>query len=267
MIFRFTGVLPVLLLLAACAGLQLPGAVTGSGGATGSGGTGSGGAETAPGANAPGQPPDMTNLPVAQKLAPGTLILEGTENAVTAQQAKALLPLWKAARALSRDASAATGEVDGLYQQIEEAMTPAQAQAIKDMSISREEIQALMEQYDLRAQVMIGPNASGTPAARSQNGQNGGAGNADGGVVRQFPQGGGGNAGGEMGGPGVIMGGPPAVFEDGTGPNFQGTPRVQGTPGAGPGNRTFRGGFNAMFIDPLITLLQERSGAANEQQK
>ena len=49
----------------------------------------------------------------------GTFKLEGTDNAVTADQAAKLLPLWQVYKDLSASTSAAQEEVDALAEQIQ----------------------------------------------------------------------------------------------------------------------------------------------------
>ncbi len=237
--------LPLVLILAACAGLKLPG--TSSGASSGSGAT------PQPGQNQPGQPPNMTNQPIEQKLALGTLRLEGTENAVDTEQAKTLLPLWKAVKTLSSDSNTSAQEMDALYKQIQAAMTAGQVQAIKDMNLSQTDMQALMQKYGIQAPPVGNRNPNGTPAARTPSGGNSSGGSQNGGRDAGGP---GGGFPPDMGG----FGGPPpdAGGFGGAQPNAQGTPRARGTPGQG--GRTFRGGMNMMFVDPLIKVLQERAG-------
>ncbi len=234
--------LPLILILAACSSAQQP-ATTASSGASASSGSGT----TAQQNQAPqsqGQPPSMANQPVEQKLALGTLKLEGTGSAITAAQAKTLLPLWKAVKSLSSSSNTSAAEMSAVYKQIQDAMTAEQVQAIKDLNLSQTDLQTLMQQYGVQMPQM--PN--GTPVARSQSGSSSS----------------GGTGGGQVGDPGA--GGPPmdgGMPPDGGGfgggqPNAQGTPRAQGTPGAGRG---FRGGMNTMFIDPLIKILEQRAGA------
>lgn len=204
--------------------------------------------QQAPAQGQPGQPPDMTNQPVEQKLAIGTLKLEGTANAVTAEQAKALLPVWKAVKAMSNDANASTDEINALYTQISESMTAEQIQAIKDMTISQDDIQALMKTYNIKMPQMGQGRMAGTQTAGGTTGARDGA---------QA----GGMPGSDMGGPGAggpppdIASGMPSADQNGAAPASQRTPQV------GRWNRGFRGGFNNLFIDPLIKLLTERVGA------
>ena len=60
-------------------------------------------------------PADFSAQPVENKLAVGILKLEGTNNAVTAEEAQKLLPLWKAVRGLANDTKTTTEEMTGLY--------------------------------------------------------------------------------------------------------------------------------------------------------
>lgn len=70
------------------------------------------------------------------QLAYGTLQLEGSQNAVAAEQAKTLLPLWQAIVALSGDETTAAEELTAVQNQISEAMTPAQLEAIAALQIT-----------------------------------------------------------------------------------------------------------------------------------
>ncbi len=238
--------LPLILILSACASLKLPG-ISASSSPSGQQG------QNQPGQNQPGQPLNMANMPVEQKLAMGTLKLEGSDKAVTAEQAKTLLPLWKAVKTLNSSSNTSSQETDALYKQIEESMTADQVQAIKDMQLTPQDTQALMTKYNIQASQPQGnfptlsPQMQSTMQARRSS-RNGGNGGAQGGGPGGFPP------GGDMGGIPPDAGGFP-----GGGPqmNAQGTPAAQGTPRA---NRGFRGGMNTMFIDPLIKVLQERAG-------
>jgi hypothetical protein len=81
------------------------------------------------------------------RLALGTLALENTEQAITPEQAAELLPLWKAANSLSGADNIATEETQGLFGQIEDAMTPEQMQAIQGMDFSGENMAELASTY------------------------------------------------------------------------------------------------------------------------
>ena len=81
-------------------------------------------------------------LSVRNQLAYGTLRLEGTADAVTADQAAKLLPLWQALQALDASSTTATEETAAVQAQILSAMTPAQVSAIAAMRLTNETLQA-----------------------------------------------------------------------------------------------------------------------------
>ena len=72
----------------------------------------------------------------------GTLKLEGTANAITAEQAKALLPLWQAVVALSGTTTTAEAELTAVQNQIAEALQPAQLQAIGALQLTTTQLNA-----------------------------------------------------------------------------------------------------------------------------
>ncbi|HNB51020.1 MAG TPA: hypothetical protein PK530_03710, partial [Anaerolineales bacterium] len=82
---------------------------------------------------------------VEQKLMWGTFALEDTENAVTADQAAELIPLWKAVRSLSDSDTAADEEVSALFDQIQETMSTAQMDAINNLQLTGEDMAAIAE--------------------------------------------------------------------------------------------------------------------------
>ena len=138
--------------------------------------------------NQAGQNPG--NMPIQGMLAMGTLTLEGSENAVTAEQAKELLPLWKAVKSLSASTTTSPDELTAVYQQIQETMTEQQVQAIKDMKLSQEDTQALMKKYSIEVP-QIDPSrlatrqaSAGQNSGGAQSGGNGGfqAGGGSGGI-------------------------------------------------------------------------------------
>jgi len=76
-------------------------------------------------------------LPANSQLALGTLLLEETENAVTSEQAKALLPLWKAIQGGKLQGNA---EANAVLKQIEAKMTSEQLAAIAAMQLTMEDL-------------------------------------------------------------------------------------------------------------------------------
>ncbi len=159
------------------------------------------------------------------RLAVGTLELEGTSLAVTADQAKQLLPLWSTIKDMMSNASTTNSDLLGEYQRVESAMTADQLQAIQKMTIDQTQIQSLMQKYNIQ----VTPFA-GTP----------------------FP--------GEGGGAFPTQSPDARATRTARETQNAGTPEAgfSGTPGA----RGFGGrGFNRIFLDPLIQLLTQRAGA------
>jgi len=198
---------------------------------------------------------DLSKQPVENKLAIGILSLEGTDKAVTAEEAKNLLPLWKAVKSLSSSTSTSDSEITALYKQIEETLTAEQVQAIKDLNLSQDQMRTLLQKYGgfpagggqdgANPSDMTDEQRATLQALRrsNNNGSSGGdrpGGNGDGG----FPPGGGEFPGGQRDFPGAGQ------------PNAQ-----QGPPSPNQANRPSRAaGLNVMLADPLIKLLQERAG-------
>ena len=191
-------------------------------------------------------------LGVSDQLMLGTLLLEETEHAVTSEQAKTLLPLWQA---LQGGVTVET-EVNAVLKQIEGTMTQKQLQAIAAMQLTREDMQAWMEEQGMGGGFPE-PGAGG-PGGSGEMPSGGG----------EMPPG-----GGEMPPGGGEM--PPematrqAEFAEMTdeereaaratmqaGGGFSG-----GGPGGAPGGAP--GGRRASFLlRPLIELLEERASEA-----
>lgn len=85
-------------------------------------------------------------LSVRNQLTYGTLRLEGTANAVTADQAAKLLPLWQALQALDASSTTATEETAAVQAQIVSTMTPAQVSAIAAMRLTNAALQAYYDE-------------------------------------------------------------------------------------------------------------------------
>jgi hypothetical protein len=84
-------------------------------------------------------------LPATTQIALGTLKLDKTDNAITADQAAKLLPLWETMRVLETSDTAAKQEVDALGTQIQETMTDKQMQAITAMNLTRQDMFAVLQ--------------------------------------------------------------------------------------------------------------------------
>jgi ABC-type glycerol-3-phosphate transport system substrate-binding protein len=185
-------------------------------------------------------------LPISVQLGLGTLLLEDTELAVDPTQAAELLPLWKAARTLSESETVAEAELQAVFNQIEDTMTPEQITFIGEMQLEQEQLTQLLEDLDLplgfgrgEGFANLTPEQQATAQAARESGQFGPGGGFPGGG---FP--GGGNPGG---GPG--------------GQSFGGgnlTPEQMEARQAERGNVGAR--FALFFVDPLIELLEARAG-------
>jgi hypothetical protein len=89
--------------------------------------------------------PDAASL--RSQLAYGVIKLKDSPNAITPAQAKTMVPLWQAIIALSGDETTASEELTAVQDQITEALTPAQLQAIADLRITNAELNTFYAQY------------------------------------------------------------------------------------------------------------------------
>jgi hypothetical protein len=190
---------------------------------------------------------DQNALPVQVQLALGTLKLDGTENEVGAGLAQELLPLWKAVRTLSSSDTAAPEELEALFKQIQETMTPAQLEAIASLKLTRENMAQTAEELGLE----FGPPAGAfenlthekqaTLEARRESGQG-------------FPGGGGPGAGGPPPEGGAFSGDGPGL---GPGQGAQGsTGSDGGASGTQESSNRMRAGFGAAFYEAVIKYLE-----------
>lgn len=190
-------------------------------------------------------------MPISAQLGFGTLLLEDTEYAVTPAQAAELLPLWKAARSLSDSDTVADTEMEALFNQIEETMTPEQLSAISEMQMTGEEMGQMMEDLGISFGGGrfgdLSPEMQATAEAARESGEG-------------FPGGGfivGGGPGGGMPGGGFVEGqgpGGPGFRSENLSPEQQATMEALREERGNPGLR-----FALVFIDPLIDMLEERA--------
>jgi ABC-type phosphate/phosphonate transport system substrate-binding protein len=246
------------LVLVACAGQQQPASADQNSQAGGQSSSDNQGVPTDQSGQAAGQGTSLDS-----RLALGILEMEGTDNAITADQAKQLLPLFQQLQSdmsnfgvgnggpnatpdanATPQAPAASGanvgaNLQALDQKIEMILTTDQVQAIEQMTFSQSDIASLMQKYNIQFTPGAGQNGGSYPtqdpsqmatrqaardARQTQVAANGGTPDTSGTLV-----------------PG----------------GYSGTPGVGGF-----GGRTgFGGGYERLFLDPLITLLQQRAGA------
>jgi len=196
---------------------------------------------------------DASTMTLETKLAIGILKLEGTDNAVTAEQAKELLPLWKGVKVFSSSDTISDAEMEALDQQIQDTLTTAQLQAINAMDLSGQDMSTIAS--DLGVTMGFGPGVSSTPGSTTDQmpGSDTGFPGGDMGVPS-------GDMGGGAGGPGGMGSGAgmPSGSDMGIGGVMPGT----GTQTDGTDTTTTTTGTTAMnnpFLDVLINLLKTRA--------
>ena len=157
---------------------------------------------TACGTQAAQTAPAQGELSAESKLIVGTFKLDGTEQAVTKDQAKQLVILWQVYKEISQSDTAAQEEVDGLLKQIEGTMTDAQMQAISDLNLGQRDVMTLMQEKGLMGSLPQMSNSSSSSSSSGNNSSGGGAAMGAGGPPDM-------GAGGppDMGGGGPMMGG------------------------------------------------------------
>jgi len=88
-------------------------------------------------------------VPLQTLLILGTFKLEDTDQAIQAEQAKELLPLWQVLKNLLESETVAREEIDALVNQIAETMTAEQMQAIEAMQLTMQELGTLNSELGL----------------------------------------------------------------------------------------------------------------------
>ncbi|MEJ2708574.1 MAG: hypothetical protein P8074_13235 [Anaerolineales bacterium] len=194
-------------------------------------------------------------LSAEMQLAVGTLMLYGTENEVDPATAAQLVTLWKAARSLSESDSAAQAEIDALYKQIEETMTPARMQAISGMQITRQDMTQVFQDLGLETGNFAGrfgtltPEMQATAEAARESGQFPGGGAGFPGFEGGAPGGGFAGGGAPPGGiPGEGFPGGPGAAANANGDNTDQADRNRGSGLMGP------------LYDALIQYLEGKTG-------
>ncbi len=86
-----------------------------------------------------------SDLPNSLKMALGTFKLADSANDISAEEAAALLPLWKAVRSLGSSETVATEEIEALYIQIQETMSADQIAAIDQMELTQASMAEIAE--------------------------------------------------------------------------------------------------------------------------
>jgi hypothetical protein len=200
-----------------------------------------------------GQQRQFTASP-EMRLAIGIMKLEGTPNAVTADQAKTLLPLWKGMKALGAAGSNSTQEeVTGLDDQIKAALTPEQVKAIDAVDLSPQNMRTIFSSLGIQF-------GNGNFNRQGGTGQNGTGQTGQGGNNTNRQNGGQNFGGGNFQGGGQNFGG--GNFQGG-GQNF-GNGQNGGTRSSTPGAPRNINGARRLpqpLITAVIDLLTKKAGA------
>jgi hypothetical protein len=114
--------------------------------------------------------PSAVELTAQTKIVLGTINLEETDYAVTAKQAKELLPMVYVLQDLNDSDTVAQEEIDGLVSQIQDTMTDEQIKAIDDMSLSMRDVFELTQNNS----GSTSPSKTSSTAGASTSGPNGG---------------------------------------------------------------------------------------------
>jgi len=182
-------------------------------------------------------------LPLASKLVIGSLKLEDTDNAITAEQATELLPLWQVYQQLSTSDTAAQEEITALMEQIQETMTADQMKAINAMNLTPQDMFTVMQEQGIQ----FGGNRQQDQSSNQQN-SGGGFGPPGGGdFVRPEGGGPGGGGGGGFGGGQNLS------------PEQIATAQARRAENGGNGFRNI--GTPAPLIEALVKLLQGKAGS------
>jgi len=104
-------------------------------------------------------------LPVMNQLALGSMLLDDTGQALGAEQASTLLPLWQGVRSTLNSSTSAQAEIDALLKQIEKSMTPEQLAAIRDMQLTQADLVEYVRSNNLaRGGGQFAPGSGAGPA-------------------------------------------------------------------------------------------------------
>ena len=180
-------------------------------------------------------------LPVAPQLIIGTLKLGDTDQAVTAEQAAELLPLWQTLQVLYDSDTSANQEIESLITQIQETLTDEQIQAITAMNLTREDMFTIMQEQGTG-------NSNSSQNSGSQSGSS--SSNSSGGL----------GPGGGMPVPpdGGFPGGGPGFGPGGQGESLSPDQIATAQASRQEGSRNF---IPPMLINALIEFLQEKAAS------
>ena len=145
-------------------------------------------------------------LNAQEKLALGTIKLEGTKQAVDPKAAANLVPLWQLLFQLNSSSSSASQEVTAVVDQIKATMTPTQLSTINSMTLTQADIFSVFQQEAQANGTGGSASGGGTGSSNFTGGNRANRGGGGGNFV--FIAGAGGPGGGGPGGGGFGGGGP-----------------------------------------------------------
>ncbi len=106
------------------------------------------------------------------QLSLGAIMLDGTENAVTVEQAQTMLPLWQLYQTMMSEDTTASEELDAVLGQIEKTFTAEQLSAMESLDYSNS--MQIMAQLGLRNGLDTVDGESGERPEITQGGNPGG---------------------------------------------------------------------------------------------
>jgi len=211
------------------------------------GGVASGQSATTGAGDATSQDMETPQTPIEIQLILGTVKLDETEYAIDADQAAALLPLWKVFRSLGESETSAQVEIDAVVSQIQDTMTEDQIRTMEGMDLSMQDFAAVAEVLGIEMGFGgqfgdITPEMQATMEAMRESGQ--------------FP----GRPDGDFPGGGFVEGGRMPGGGQGFGGGFEMDPDARATAIAERGGtRGARFGMNTALLDALIKFLEAKT--------
>jgi len=188
-------------------------------------------------------------LPVSSQLALGTFLLEETGNAVTPEQAAALLPLWQAIQAGTLQSET---ETNAVLKQIEGMMTSEQLTSIAAQQLTWEDFGGWAEEQGLN--MGLSPEAMATRQAEGGSGPLGNMSEEERAAMRATMEAG-----------GMPFGGDPSGSRPSGNLSEEERAAMRATAEAGGmsfgGQAGAGGGQLALLAEPLIELLTQRAGS------
>ena len=174
-------------------------------------------------------------LPAATQLIVGIFKLEDTDQAITADQARQLLPLWQVYQDLLISDTAAQEEINALVEQTQEMLTADQTQVIAAMNLTQQDVFALIQEKGM-GMTRQNNSGGGNGAGNGNNFGGGGFVPPDGGMMP--------------------VDGPP----DGGGFPGGGQPQTGAENGTDSASRPAQLNPGSILLDPLIELLKGKIG-------